>query len=92
MGSTRAKKNELTKGLIIVGPGWIALAPFWVLDDKESCNFQNMLVFGFPETSQNLMSLRQLLFSLYSVIHISIHPSKELCSKMAPGEVGVSLP
>ena len=26
----------------------------------------------------------------YSVIHISIHPSKELC--MAPGEVGVSLP
>ena len=21
----------------------------------------------------------------YSVIHISIHPSKELCSKMAPG-------
>ena len=29
---------------------------------------------------------------LYSVIHISIPPSKELCSKMAPGEVGVSLP
>ena len=28
----------------------------------------------------------------YSVSHISIHPSKELCSKMAPGEVGVSLP
>ena len=28
----------------------------------------------------------------YSVTHISIHPSKELCSKMAPGEVGVSLP
>ena len=28
----------------------------------------------------------------YSVVHISIPPSKELCSKMAPGEVGVSLP
>ena len=28
----------------------------------------------------------------YSVIHISIPPIKELCSKMAPGEVGVSLP
>ena len=27
-----------------------------------------------------------------SVIHISIHPSKELCSKMDPEEVGVSLP
>ena len=30
--------------------------------------------------------------SRYSVIHISIHSSKELCSKMAPGEVDVSLP
>ena len=29
---------------------------------------------------------------LYSVIHISIPPIKELCSKMALGEVGVSLP
>ena len=28
----------------------------------------------------------------YSVIHISTHPCKELCSKMALGEVGVSLP
>ena len=30
--------------------------------------------------------------SVYSVIHISIPPSKELCSKMASGEVDVSLP
>ena len=29
--------------------------------------------------------------STYSVIHNSIAPSKELCSKMALGEVGVSL-
>ena len=29
---------------------------------------------------------------VYSVIHNSIAPSKELCSKMALGEVGVSLP
>ena len=28
----------------------------------------------------------------YSVIHIPTHPSKELCSKMALGEVGLSLP
>ena len=28
----------------------------------------------------------------YSVIHNSIAPSKELCSKMALGEVGLSLP
>ena len=28
----------------------------------------------------------------YSVIHISIPPIKGLCSKIAPGEVGVSLP
>ena len=31
----------------------------------ESCNFQNLLVFGFPERSQNLMSFRELLFSLF---------------------------
>ena len=55
----------LKKGLIIVGPGWIALAPFWVPDVIESCNFQNLLIFGFHETSQNLMSFRQLLFSLF---------------------------
>ena len=29
---------------------------------------------------------------LYSVSHIITYPSKELCSKMALGEVGVSLP
>ena len=28
----------------------------------------------------------------YSVSHIITYPSKELCSKMALGEVGVSLP
>ena len=48
-----------------MGPGLIALVPFRVPDDIESCNFKNLLVFGFPETSQNLMSLRQLLFSLF---------------------------
>ena len=31
-------------------------------------------------------------WKVYSVSHISIHPSKRLCSKMALGEVGVSLP
>ena len=55
----------MKKGLIIVGPGWIALAHFWVPDDIESCRFQNLLIFRFPETSQNLMSFRQLLISLF---------------------------
>ena len=36
------------------------------LDSRwQSCNFENLLVFGFPETSQNLMSFRQLSFSLF---------------------------
>ena len=43
-----------------------------------------------------LLELRALLeggfYRKYSVIHNSIAPSKELCSKMAQGEVGVSLP
>ena len=30
--------------------------------------------------------------SNYSVIHISIHPSKELCSKMAPGVTPMMMP
>ena len=38
------------------------LADFWVPDDIESCNFQNLLVLGFPETSQNLISFGKLLF------------------------------
>ena len=32
----------------------------WRSTGGESCNFRNLLVFGFPETSQNLMSFRQL--------------------------------
>ena len=66
--ANQIKSNELQnllKDLIIVGPGLIALVPFWVPDDIESCNFHNLLVSGFPETSQNLMSFRQLLFSLF---------------------------
>ena len=39
-----------------------------------------------------LATLHYNALSMYSVIHISIPPIKELCSKMAPGEVGVSLP
>ena len=37
------------------------------------------------------VGLRWLLM-MYSVTHNSIAPSKELCSKIALGEVGVSLP
>ena len=47
---------------------WLSVAKddtFWVPDDIESCNFQNLLIFRFHETSQNLMSFRQLLFSLF---------------------------
>ena len=36
--------------------------------------------------------IRFVFYLDYSVIHISIHPSKELFSKMAPGEIGGSLP
>ena len=61
---TLLQRMRIRKGLIRVGPGWIALAPFWVPDDIESCNFQNLLVFGFPETSQDFMSFRQLLVLL----------------------------
>ena len=47
------------------GPERGILADFWVPHEIESCNFQYWLVFGFPETSQNLISVRQLLFSIF---------------------------
>ena len=53
------------KDQIILATGRGILADFWVPHDIESCNFQNLHVFGFPETSQNLISFRQLLFSLF---------------------------
>ena len=50
------------------------------------------------QREQNLLKKMDEIFQFgdgkdtrYSVIHISIHPSKELCSKMAPREVDVSL-
>ena len=53
------------KDQIILAPGRGILADFWVSHEIESCNFQNLLFFWFPETSQNLISFRQLLFSLF---------------------------
>ena len=53
------------KDQIILATGRGILADFWVPHEIESCNFQNLLVFRFPETSQNLISFRQLLFSLF---------------------------
>ena len=63
------KKTNVSKGADHLGHRYLGgsgiLADFWVPDDIESCTFQNLLVFRFPETSQNLMSFRQLLFSLF---------------------------
>ena len=53
------------KRTIILALGRGILADFWVTYEIESCNFQNLLAFGFPETPQNLISFRQLLFSLF---------------------------
>ena len=52
------------KDQIILAPVWGILADFWVPHEIKSYNFQNLLVFALPEPSQNLMSFRQLLFSL----------------------------
>ena len=58
-------QNYHQKYQIILATGRGILVDFWVSDDIESCKFQNLFVFGFPETSQNLMSFRQLLFSFF---------------------------
>ena len=53
------------KDQIILAPGRWILAGFWVPHEIENCNFQNLVVFPFPETSQNLIPFIQLLFSLF---------------------------
>ena len=53
------------KGPIILATRQGILADFWVPHEIESCNFQNLLVFRFPETSESLISFRKLLFSLF---------------------------
>ena len=50
-----------------------------------------LILTAFYYTHENHQRTHGTRFD-YSVIHISIHPSKELFSKMAPGEVGMSLP
>ena len=57
------QENIHQKDQIILATERGILADFWVPHEIESCNFQNLLVFRFPETSQDLISFRQLLFS-----------------------------
>ena len=49
----------------------------------------NSLYFGGEETGERSLGQLGCGNSIYSVIQNSIAPSKELCSKMALGEVGV---
>ena len=52
------------------------------------------ILIDFAESQKLRQYSAQLLMTIpiYSVIHNYIAPSKELCSKMAQREVGVSLP
>ena len=58
-------QKPLLSKLATYGKYQIILTDFWVLHEIESCNFQNLLVFRFPDTSQNLISFWQLLFSIF---------------------------
>ena len=67
----------------------------WYFIQNER-HFLLLSLLMYSEMIIELITFNNLSFHLschasfmYSVIHISIHPSKELCSKMAPGEVGV---
>ena len=66
---------------------------YWL--SKSEINTKKIRPFEFLEskcTQEGINSFFNDGILCYSVTHISIHPSKELCSKMAPKEVGVSLP
>ena len=66
--SQKCPENSDQKDQIILATGQGIFADFWISHKIESCNFQNLLCFRFSETSQNLISLRQLLFSLFQII------------------------
>ena len=59
--------SDCLKDQIILATEQGILADFWVPHEIESCNFQNLHVFRFPETSQNLITFSQLLFSLFQM-------------------------
>ena len=62
--------------------------------NKFGGNNPSILKFIYSEKATKFceISTNYLTGSTYSVSHNFIYPSKELCSKMALGEVGVSLP
>ena len=53
---------------------------------------QNLSIMDNSNTILFISALTEHFDPLYSVIHNSIAHSKELCSKIPPGEVGVSFP
>ena len=65
---------------------------------KKDLSILRSLEFGDSEESEQrplevmILERSKALQVKYSVIHNSIAPNEELCSKMALGEVGVSLP
>ena len=61
----QCRKIFSKRGNRILRYGCWTLDTSWVPDDIERYNFQNLLVFGFPEIYQNLMAFRKLLFSLF---------------------------
>ena len=76
---------------------WLCWLENGVMDPAKflySCTWGIYLAYVLQLSPMLIIKTRQkvVLKVTYSVIHISIHPSKELCSKMAPGEVGVSHP
>ena len=54
------------KDQIILAPSRGILVDFWDPHDIVSCNFQNLLVFEYFETSQNLISFRQFFIFIIS--------------------------
>jgi hypothetical protein len=50
---------------IILTTGRGILADFWVQNVYRAVTFRISMFFGFPETSQNLISFSQLLFSSF---------------------------
>ena len=57
--------NLLLKDQITLLLVWVILADFWLPNEIDSWNFQNLQILRFRETSRNLVSFIQILFLFY---------------------------
>ena len=87
----RWQPQILAHHLTLSQTGGTGYAPTSLLAPPDFQTFRRSCTYRIFSSLNNVPS-SHVVHVVYSVIYDSIAPSKELCNKMALGEVGVSLP